>query len=238
MGQVDGKVALVTGGASGIGEACALTLGAKARVVITDIDDARQGAGGEDRRRRDLPEPGRGLRAALDRGRGRDREGLRPARRAGVQRRHRHRRLDLRDDAGRLAAPAGDQPRRRVPVGEALRAADAQGRRRLDHHDVVGRRPARRTRPRGLCRDQGRRAAVRQVGRAGMRRRRRQHPGELDAPRHHRHADLGQDSHRRARHGPQCADRSLRAGEDRRTAVARGRGAGHRQWRTMAGERR
>lgn len=42
MGQVDGKVALVTGGASGIGEACALTLAREgARVVITDIDDAR-----------------------------------------------------------------------------------------------------------------------------------------------------------------------------------------------------
>ncbi|MBV9834307.1 MAG: glucose 1-dehydrogenase [Alphaproteobacteria bacterium] len=42
MGQVDGKVALVTGGASGIGEACALTLAREgARVVISDIDDAR-----------------------------------------------------------------------------------------------------------------------------------------------------------------------------------------------------
>lgn len=42
MGQVDGKVALVTGGASGIGEACSLTLAREgARVVITDIDDAR-----------------------------------------------------------------------------------------------------------------------------------------------------------------------------------------------------
>lgn len=42
MGQVDGKVALVTGGASGIGEASALTLAREgARVVITDIDDAR-----------------------------------------------------------------------------------------------------------------------------------------------------------------------------------------------------
>src|SRR5271168_2624571 len=41
MGQVDGKVATVTGGASGIGAACATTLAREgAKVVITDIDDA------------------------------------------------------------------------------------------------------------------------------------------------------------------------------------------------------
>jgi NAD(P)-dependent dehydrogenase (short-subunit alcohol dehydrogenase family) len=40
MGQVSGKVAIVTGGASGIGEACAETLAREgASVLITDIDD-------------------------------------------------------------------------------------------------------------------------------------------------------------------------------------------------------
>jgi NAD(P)-dependent dehydrogenase (short-subunit alcohol dehydrogenase family) len=40
MGQVEGKVALVTGGASGIGAACATTLAQEgAKVVITDLDD-------------------------------------------------------------------------------------------------------------------------------------------------------------------------------------------------------
>lgn len=40
MGQVDGKVALVTGGGSGIGAACAMTLAREgAKVVVTDIDD-------------------------------------------------------------------------------------------------------------------------------------------------------------------------------------------------------
>lgn len=40
MAQVSGKVAIVTGGASGIGEACAVTLAREgASVLITDIDD-------------------------------------------------------------------------------------------------------------------------------------------------------------------------------------------------------
>ena len=41
MGQIDGKVAIVTGGASEIGAACAATLACEgARVVVTDLDDA------------------------------------------------------------------------------------------------------------------------------------------------------------------------------------------------------
>jgi len=41
MAQVSGKVAIVTGGASGIGEACALTLAREgAAVLVTDVDDA------------------------------------------------------------------------------------------------------------------------------------------------------------------------------------------------------
>jgi NAD(P)-dependent dehydrogenase (short-subunit alcohol dehydrogenase family) len=40
MGQVDGKVAIVTGGASGIGAVCAATLAREgAKVVVTDLDD-------------------------------------------------------------------------------------------------------------------------------------------------------------------------------------------------------
>src|SRR6266852_3824939 len=42
MGQVDGKIAIVSGGASGIGAACVETLAREgARVVISDIDDLR-----------------------------------------------------------------------------------------------------------------------------------------------------------------------------------------------------
>ena len=41
MGQVSGKAAIVTGGASGIGEACAETLAREgASVLVTDVDDA------------------------------------------------------------------------------------------------------------------------------------------------------------------------------------------------------
>src|SRR6516164_11116879 len=40
MGQVDGKVAIITGGASGIGAACATILAREgAKVVVTDLDD-------------------------------------------------------------------------------------------------------------------------------------------------------------------------------------------------------
>src|SRR4029077_9199035 len=48
MGQVEGKVAIVTGGASGIGAACAATLAREgAKVVVTDLDDSggRDGVG-------------------------------------------------------------------------------------------------------------------------------------------------------------------------------------------------
>ena len=55
---LEGKVALITGAAVGIGAACAMTLAAEGtRVILTDIDEARgnetaaaiQAAGGEAR---------------------------------------------------------------------------------------------------------------------------------------------------------------------------------------------
>jgi NAD(P)-dependent dehydrogenase (short-subunit alcohol dehydrogenase family) len=40
MGQAEGNVAIVTGGASGIGAACAATLAREgAKVVVTDLDN-------------------------------------------------------------------------------------------------------------------------------------------------------------------------------------------------------
>lgn len=48
MGQVEGKVALVTGGASGIGAACARTLAREgARVLLTDVDPAGEALASE-----------------------------------------------------------------------------------------------------------------------------------------------------------------------------------------------
>jgi NAD(P)-dependent dehydrogenase (short-subunit alcohol dehydrogenase family) len=53
MGQAQGKVAIVTGGASGIGAACAATLAREgAKVIVTDLDDPRGwDIGGQDRQR-------------------------------------------------------------------------------------------------------------------------------------------------------------------------------------------
>jgi len=48
MGQLDGRAAIVTGGASGIGAACARTLAREgARVLITDLDPAGESLAGE-----------------------------------------------------------------------------------------------------------------------------------------------------------------------------------------------
>ena len=122
--QLSGKAAIVTGGASGIGEACSETLAREgASVLITDIDDAlRQGgrrAHHQGRWQGALPASRRARRGGVARRDRRGREALRPARHHGGQCRHRHHGADRDHDARRLAAPAGDQPRRRVPVDQA-----------------------------------------------------------------------------------------------------------------------
>ena len=219
-GQVQGKVALVTGGASGIGEAvCELLAREGASVAVTDVDDLKgpevvariKKAGGEASFwHHDVTSEERWIEVVAE-----------------VMKRYG--RLDVlvsnagigisvpydhRDVACGLAAADRDQSRRRVSVGEALPAADAQDRRRLRHHDVVAGGPARRGRPIRLLRDQGRRAAVRQSDRDGMRHVRRRHPRQLGASRHHRHADLGQDPDGSHRRRAERADRSGGARED------------------------
>jgi hypothetical protein len=138
MGQVDGKVAIVTGGASGIGAACAATLAREgAKVAVTDLDDTGgrdlvdkiSGAGGEAiflHQDVSLEESWPGVIEATER---------------RVGRRYRHLVQGCRDVAGRLAPTNRGEPRRRVPVGEVRRSCDAPCRRRLHHHHVVGRRP-------------------------------------------------------------------------------------------------
>ena len=94
-----------------------------------------------------------------------------------------------------------------LSIKHAIPAMKRAGR-RLDRADVVDRGPARRAGPRGLFGDQGRRAAARQVG--GARACRRQHPLQLGASRHHRHADLGARS-RPAPKATAATRRSIRA---------------------------
>ena len=192
--RVEGKVALITGGASGIGRGCAEALAAEgARVVLTDVQDAK----GEEASRaigggaRYLPhdvtsEPAwERVIADIEATEGR---------------------LDILvnnagigigcpsitdDEPRRLAPAAGGQRRGRVPGRQARPAADAQGRqRRLHHQHVVGRGPEGRGDAGRLLRHQGRGAAVHQGGGHGVRQRQGRRAGQFGPSRHHRDADL------------------------------------------------
>ena len=166
MGQVDGKVAVVTGGASGIGAACAATLAREgAKVVVTDLDDTGgrdlvdkiSGAGGEAiflHQDVSLEESWPGVIRS-------HRTAFRALERDGRQRRYRHLVQGCRDVAGRLAPTNRGEPRRRVPVGEVRRSCDAPCRRWLHHYHVLNRRSSRVGRVGRLLRDEGRRALVR-----------------------------------------------------------------------------
>ena len=192
MGQVQNKVAIVTGGASGIGAECAVTLareGAKmlVRTSMTRavswlwIRSAAPRLGGlfASRRnpRRDLAGGDRSGRAAIW-----------PAGRDGGKRLYRDHVSGCRDDPGRLAAPNRSEPRRRVPVRQVRGSGAAPRRRRLNHHHVIDGRSQRIARLGRLLRHKKRGAAIRQSSRD--RARSRQHQGQYLASRCHRHADL------------------------------------------------
>jgi NAD(P)-dependent dehydrogenase (short-subunit alcohol dehydrogenase family) len=174
-GQVQGKVAIVTGGASGIGAACAELLASEgASVAVTDIDELRgpevvariRKAGGEAMfLHQDVTSEPRWIEVVAE-----------------VMKRYG--RLDvLVSNAGiGIGAPSITEMsledwRRQTAInldgvflsGETLPAGDAQDQRRLRHHDVVAGWPARLGQSCRLLRDQGRRQAVRKGDRDGMR---------------------------------------------------------------------
>jgi NAD(P)-dependent dehydrogenase (short-subunit alcohol dehydrogenase family) len=166
MGQVEGKLAIVTGGASGIGAACATTLAREgAKVVVTDVDDAGGqavvgkigSAGGE----------------AIYLHQDVTLEETWPAIIEATE--QRFGRLDVmvanagigilckscRDVVSRLAATNRGEPRWRVPVGEVRRACDAPRQGWLHHHYVIGCRSPGIGRSGRLLRHEGRRTPVR-----------------------------------------------------------------------------
>ena len=164
-GQVQGKVALVTAVVrhrrSGFRVAGARRrFGRGDRCRRFERPRGRR-ADQEGRRGGELSPSRRHQRGTLDRSRGRGHEALRAAGCTGLECRHRHiGAVDHPDVARRLAAADCDQSRRRVFIGEAWPAGDAQDRRRLRHHDVVAGGPARLGEPIRLLCDEGRRAAV------------------------------------------------------------------------------
>ena len=127
-GQVAGKVALVTGGASGIGAAvCELLAREGASVAVTDIDDLRgpevvagiKKAGGEAMfLHQDVTSEARWIEVVAEIVKRYGRLDILVSN-AGIGISGA---VDHADDAGGLAAADRDQPRRRVPVGQALPA--------------------------------------------------------------------------------------------------------------------
>ncbi len=100
----------------------------------------------------------------------------------------------------RLEAAGGRQSRRRLPRRKAFAPVDAGRRRRKHHQRFLDCRHQGIAERLGLLRDQGRRAAVHEIGRAGMRRRQGWRARQLAASRHHRNRHLGHaDRYRRGR---------------------------------------
>ena len=214
MGEFDGLVALVTGGASGIGAATVALLQSRgARVAILDRD-----TGGADPQalalRCDVTD-----RAAVQRFRGRGRRPLRRARCCGQQRRDRRQRGRERERRRRMAPRPRRQCRRHRPRDQGGVAASSQ---------VAARGGGQHLLRRGLHRPALARAVQRQQGRRrradpghGRRSRARGHPGERGRPRNRGHAvgrtaaerQRGPGRHRRGAARPAAAGRLVTAQE-------------------------
>ena len=163
MGQLDGKIGIITGAASGIGAACARVMSREgARLVLTDLDDAAgqrvAEATGSIYLHHDVTD-----------------EAGWPNVVSTVEKRFGGLHVLVanagigimgsgdRNVAGRLAAPDGGECRWCFPVGQVLRSRDAPIRRRLHRHAILGCRAARFRRAGGLQCDQGCSAIVRQI---------------------------------------------------------------------------
>ena len=132
--SLDGKGALVTGGGSGLGQACAVAMArAGARVMVADVNEAGgaetvklvEEAGSEaDFVRTDVTDE-----AQVDRHGRRHRGALGPSRLRREQRRHdRAQRVHGRLHARAVERDHRAQPHRRVPVPEVRDPEDARGR--------------------------------------------------------------------------------------------------------------
>ena len=227
MGQVEGKVAIVTGGASGIGAACATTLAREgAKVVVTDLDDTGGqavvdkigSAGGEaiflhqDVR---LEESWPGIIEATERRFGRLDVMLANA---GIGILCKAVEMSLADwrrqtavnlDGVFLSVKYAVPAMRRAGGGSIIITSS-----------VAGLRGSSR-----LLRHKGRRTPVREGGRDGVRGRSRWDPGQHDSSGRHRHANL--DEAIRVRRA-QRADRPERGGQSRGAARQGWTGSGHR----------
>ena len=129
---------------------------------------------------------------------------------------------------GRLAPADRDQPRRRVPVGQVLHPGlmrKSGGGSIVMTSSIAGLRGSATLA--GYCATKG---GVRLFAKAiamECAARRRQHPGQLGASRHHRHADLGQDPA-----GPPAAAAAMRRSTRGNGAAAARRSAGSASRRT------